>query len=404
MPKFPPIKEQMDLIRRGTAEIISEEELLRRLERAEKKGQPLIVKLGCDPSRPDLHIGHAVVLRKLRHFQDLGHQSVLVVGDFTALIGDPSGRNKTRPHITPEEVDEYAETYIEQAGHILDLDTLKIVRNGDWLGAMNFHDVIKLASHYTVARMLERDDFEKRYKSEVPISIHEFLYPLAQAMDSVELEVDIELGGTDQKFNLLVGRDLQRDYDQPPQIVITTPLLEGTDGVRKMSKTYDNYIGITDEPSEIYGRTMSISDDLIHRYFEFATDVDASVLKEVETQLDDSDVNPRDLKRCLAREIVALYHSAESAAEAEEAFDKVFIQSDVPDEMEEWSAGAGQAAILAMMCDSELISSKREARRLIEQGAVTVDGERITSITEEIPLETPVVLKVGKRRFLRITS
>jgi tyrosyl-tRNA synthetase len=404
MPKFPPIKEQMDLIRRGTAEIISEEELLRRLERAEKKGQPLIVKLGCDPSRPDLHIGHAVVLRKLRHFQDLGHQSVLVVGDFTALIGDPSGRNKTRPHITPEEVDEYAETYIEQAGHILDLDTLKIVRNGDWLGAMNFHDVIKLASHYTVARMLERDDFEKRYKSEVPISIHEFLYPLAQAMDSVELEVDIELGGTDQKFNLLVGRDLQRDYDQPPQIVITTPLLEGTDGVRKMSKTYDNYIGITDEPSEIYGRTMSISDDLIHRYFEFATDVDASVLKEVETQLDDSDVNPRDLKRCLAREIVALYHSAEAAAEAEEAFDKVFIQSDVPDEMEEWSAGAGQAAILAMMCDSELISSKREARRLIEQGAVTVDGERITSITEEIPLETPVVLKVGKRRFLRITS
>jgi tyrosyl-tRNA synthetase len=327
-----------------------------------------------------------------------------VVGDFTALIGDPSGRNKTRPHITPEEVDEYAETYIEQAGHILDLDTLKIVRNGDWLGAMNFHDVIKLASHYTVARMLERDDFEKRYKSEVPISIHEFLYPLAQAMDSVELEVDIELGGTDQKFNLLVGRDLQRDYDQPPQIVITTPLLEGTDGVRKMSKTYDNYIGITDEPSEIYGRTMSISDDLIHRYFEFATDVDASVLKEVETQLDDSDVNPRDLKRCLAREIVALYHSAEAAAEAEEAFDKVFIQSDVPDEMEEWSAGAGQAAILAMMCDSELISSKREARRLIEQGAVTVDGERITSITEEIPLETPVVLKVGKRRFLRITS
>ncbi len=404
MPKFPPINEQMDLIRRGTAEIISEEELLRRLERAEKKGQPLIVKLGCDPSRPDLHIGHAVVLRKLRHFQDLGHQSVLVVGDFTALIGDPSGRNKTRPHITPEEVDEYAETYIEQAGHILDLDTLKIVRNGDWLGAMNFHDVIKLASHYTVARMLERDDFEKRYRSEVPISIHEFLYPLAQAMDSVELEVDIELGGTDQKFNLLVGRDLQRDYDQPPQIVITTPLLEGTDGVRKMSKTYDNYIGITDEPSEIYGRTMSISDDLIHRYFEFATDVDASVLKEVETQLDDSDVNPRDLKRCLAREIVALYHSAEAAAEAEEAFDKVFIQSDVPDEMEEWSAGAGQAAILAMMCDSELISSKREARRLIEQGAVTVDGERITSITEEIPLETPVVLKVGKRRFLRITS
>ena len=404
MLKFPPVNEQMDLIRRGVEEIISEDELIKRLERAVKKKKPLIVKLGCDPSRPDLHIGHAVVLRKLRHFQDLGHQSVLVVGDFTALIGDPSGRNKTRPHLTSEKVGTYAETYIEQAGHVLNLETLKIVRNGDWLGTMNFHDVIKLASHYTVARMLERDDFKKRYKSEVPISIHEFLYPLAQAMDSVELNAGIELGGTDQKFNLLVGRDLQRDYGQPPQVVITIPILEGTDGVRKMSKTYDNYIGITDAPSEIYGRTMSISDDLIYRYFEFATDVDAPALKDVEDKLADSDANPRDLKRQLAREIVTLYYSSKEAVEAEEAFDKIFIQSDVPDEMEEWNAGSERVVILSMMCDSKLISSKREARRLIEQGAVTVDGEKITSITEEIFLETPVVLKVGKRKFLRIMS
>tara|TARA_Y100000590_G_C15743991_1_gene1021341 strand:- start:6587 stop:7345 length:759 start_codon:yes stop_codon:yes gene_type:complete len=250
--------------------------------------------------------------------------------------------------------------------------------------------------------MLERDDFKKRYKSEVPISIHEFLYPLAQAMDSVELNADIELGGTDQKFNLLVGRDLQRDYGQLPQVVITTPLLEGTDGVQKMSKTYENYIGITDTPSEIYGRTMSISDDLIYRYFEFATDVDASALKDVEAELAGSDTNPRDLKRQLAREIVTLYHSSKAAVEAEEAFDRIFIQSDVPHEIEEWNAGSQQVVILSMMCDSNLISSKREARRLIEQGAVTVNGEKITRITEEISLESPVVLKVGKRRFLRV--
>ncbi|MEE2876648.1 MAG: tyrosine--tRNA ligase [Candidatus Neomarinimicrobiota bacterium] len=394
----------MDLIRRGVEEIISEEELLKRLEKAEQTGNQLVVKLGCDPSRPDLHIGHAVVLRKLRNFQDLRHQSVLVVGDFTALIGDPSGRNKTRPHITPVEVEAYAETYIEQAGHILNLDNLKIVRNSDWLGAMNFHDVIKLSSHYTVARMLERDDFKKRYKSEVPISIHEFLYPLAQATDSVELHADVELGGTDQKFNLLVGRDLQRDYGQPPQIVITTPLLEGTDGVKKMSKTYDNYIGITDSPSEIYGRTMSITDELIFRYFEYATDVDVSVLNKVEAQLAGGEVNPRDLKRRLAREIVTLYHNAEAAMNAEAAFDRIFVEADIPDDMEEWSAGSGEIAILSMMCDSKLIPSKREARRLIEQGAVSVDGQRVSVITDTVDVSNGVVLKVGKRRFIRVTT
>ena len=329
---------------------------------------------------------------------------MLVIGDFTALIGDPSGRNKTRPQLTPEQVDEFSETYVQQAEHILDLKTLKIVRNGDWLGAMNFHDVIKLASHYTVARMLERDDFEKRYKSETPISIHEFLYPLAQAMDSVELNADVELGGTDQKFNLLVGRDLQKDHGQRPQVVITTPLLEGTDGIQKMSKSYDNYIGITDPPSEIYGRTMSIPDDLIIRYFEFATDVDSTVLKDVQTELSDGKTNPRDLKRQLACEIVSLYHSDELALEAEAEFDRIFIESDVPDKMEEWSTGAEEVTILSIMCDSGLVPSKREARRLIDQGAVTVDGEKVLDITENINFSSPVVLKVGKRRFLRVSA
>ena len=401
---FPPINEQMDLVRRGVEEIISEDELVKKFEIAEKTGDPLVIKLGCDPSRPDLHIGHAVVLRKLRHFQDIGHQSVLVIGDFTALIGDPSGRNKTRPQLTPEQVDEFAETYVHQAEHILDLKTLKIVRNGDWLGAMNFHDVIKLASHYTVARMLERDDFEKRYKSETPISIHEFLYPLAQAMDSVELNADVELGGTDQKFNLLVGRDLQKDHGQGPQVVITTPLLEGTDGIQKMSKSYDNYIGITDPPSEIYGRTMSIPDDLIVRYFEFATDVDSRVLKDVQTKLSDGKTNPRDLKRQLAREIVSLYHCDELALEAEAEFDRIFIKSDVPDKIEEWSTGAAEVTILSIMCDSGLVPSKREARRLIDQGAVTVDGEKVSNITKNVNVSSPVVLKVGKRRFLRVSA
>lgn len=404
MLKFPPINEQMDLICRGIEEIISEDELVKRLKGAAKSGKPLIIKLGCDPSRPDLHIGHAVVLRKLRNFQDLGHQSVLVVGNFTALIGDPSGRNKTRPHLTPDQVDRNARTYIDQAGHILDLKTLNILRNGDWLSAMNFHDVIKLASHYTVAQMLKRDDFEKRYKNEVPISIHEFLYPLAQAMDSVELHADVELGGTDQKFNLLVGRDLQRDYGQSPQIVITTPILEGTDGLRKMSKSYDNYIGITDNPSEIYGRTMSISDDLIYRYFQFATDVELSVLNNVKAKLADGETNPRDLKRQLAREIVELYYDKKTAQNAEEAFDKIFIKYEVPDNIKEWNAGTTQLNILSILCDSKLVSSKREARRLIEQGAVSIDRKNITSITDDISLRFPVVLKVGKRRFLRVVS
>ena len=313
---FPSIDKQLTLIKQGAEEILPEDALRDKLEQSRKNGQPLIVKLGCDPSRPDLHIGHAVVLRKLRHFQDLGHQAVLVIGDFTAMIGDPSGRNKTRPQLTLEETKVNAKSYIDQAKVILDIDSLKICYNSEWLNAMNFSDVVTLASKYTVARMMERDDFKKRYKSKTAISIHEFLYPLAQAMDSVHLDADIELGGTDQKFNLLVGRDLQREYGQEEQVILTVPLIEGTDGVDKMSKSYDNHIGLTDTPEDMYGKTMSIPDTMIERYFLLAANADKAEMKRIQSQLADKSINPRELKRELALEIVTMYYSAETAAAA----------------------------------------------------------------------------------------
>ena len=294
MSKFPQVKEQMDLILKGTEEVIPVEELEKKLEKSFSEDKPLQVKCGCDPSRSDLHIGHAVILRKLRHFQDLGHVAILLIGDFTAMIGDPTGRNKTRPQITLEETRENAKSYIEQASIVLSKDNLDIVYNSDWLDKMDFSDVIRLSSKYTVARMLERDDFTKRYQNGVPISVHEFLYPLAQGYDSVHLNADVELGGTDQKFNLLVGRDLQKEAGQEPQVIITTPILEGTDGVEKMSKSYDNYIGLTDTPSEIYGRTLSIPDELIARYFEYATEIPNDKLEEIKADLEKGKSNPRE--------------------------------------------------------------------------------------------------------------
>ena len=403
MIKFPPINEQMDLVGRGVDELISEEQLEQKLESASKSGEPLIVKLGCDPSRPDLHIGHAVVLRKLRHFQDLGHQAVLVIGDFTAMIGDPSGRNKTRPQLTIQEAKEYGLTYVEQASAVLDVGALNIFHNSDWLSAMNFDDVIRLTSHYTVARMLERDDFEKRYKSEVPISLHEFLYPLAQAMDSVKLNADVELGGTDQKFNLLVGRDLQRAYDQDPQVVITTPLIEGTDGVKKMSKSYDNAIGLTDEPGDMYGKTLSIPDELIVPYFELATNISSKELDRIKSRLQKGEI-PRDMKRQLARDIVTLYHSLEAAQDAESDFDRIFVEGDEPEEMDEFIVKESPVTVLTVMHNAGLVSSKREGRRLIEQGGVKVDGEKISDINTEIVVDQPRILRVGKRKFLKLVT
>lgn len=398
---FLSIDKQWELISRGAEEIIPEKELKQKLEQSINKDTPLIVKLGCDPSRPDLHLGHGVVLRKLRHFQDLGHQAILVIGDFTAMIGDPSQRNKTRPQLTLKETKANAESYIEQAGQVLNIDSLKIVYNSTWLDAMRFSDVIRLSSHYTVARMLERDDFTKRYKAEIPISIHEFMYPLAQAMDSVELKADVELGGTDQKFNLLVGRDLQREYKQDPQVIITLPLLEGTDGIEKMSKSYGNDIGLTDTPEDMYGKSMSISDEMIEKYFILAADANTKTVSKVKKQLSDSSQNPRDIKRELAREIVQLYHGQNSAKEAEQYFDRVIVNKDAPDEMDQVELSI-DTQLIEVVTNEGLTSSKGEARRLIKQGAIRVDNEKITDESHILLKGKEVVIKVGKRRFIKI--
>ena len=400
--KFLPIEEQLTLIKRGVEEILPEEELVEKLKKSKETNTPLIIKLGCDPSRPDLHIGHGVVLRKLRHFQDLGHQVVLVIGDFTAIIGDPSGRNKTRPQLSLEEAKKNAESYVKQSEAILDIDILKIVYNSTWLNIMRFSEVVQLASKYTIARMMERDDFTKRYKAEVPISIHELLYPLAQGMDSVELKADLELGGTDQKFNLLVGRDLQREYGQDPQVIMTLPLLEGTDGVEKMSKSYGNHIGLHDIPEDMYGKALSISDDMIEKYFLLAVDADDDTMKEVRRQLDDNSINPRDVKRWLARELVTLYYDSETAVKAQEHFDRVFISKDVPDDMEEFKL-TEEIQLLDILKNSGFIRSKGEGRRLIKQNAIKLNGKICgDELTALAPGCGEVVIKVGKRRFLKV--
>ena len=400
--KFPPINEQMDLIRRGVEEILPEEDLEKKLETSLNNNDPLIAKLGCDPSRPDLHIGHGVVLRKLRHFQDLGHTSVLVIGDFTAMIGDPSGRNKTRPQLSLDEARKNAESYVEQAKVILDIDALKIKYNSDWLNKMNFNDVVKLSSSYTVARMLERDDFTKRFKAEIPISIHEFLYPLAQAQDSVELKADVELGGTDQKFNLLVGRDLQKDNGQDPQCIITTPLLEGTDGIEKMSKSYGNDIGLQDSPEDMYGKTLSISDDMILKWFTLAADRDPSEVEAASKRLNDPSVNPMEVKRELARNVVQLFFNEETAEKAEAHFNTVVVGKGIPDEIPVYELDS-EDLIVNVIFSSGLLKSKGEARRMIKQGAVRLDDKKIDDIQASISPGDEQILKVGKRRFLKVT-
>ena len=399
--KFKTLDEQWSLISRGVEEIIPEEELKVKLKKSISSETPLNVKLGCDPSRADLHVGHGVVLRKLRHFQDLGHQAILVIGDFTAMIGDPSGRNKTRPQLSLEEAKANAQSYIVQAEKVLDLKTLKIVYNSEWLNRMNFSDVIRLASHYTVARMLERDDFTKRYHSEIPISIHEFMYPLAQGMDSVELKADVELGGTDQKFNLLVGRDLQREYGQKPQSIITCPLLEGTDGIEKMSKSYGNDISLNDSPEDMYGKTMSINDDMIIKYFTLAADADKNLISQVSIDLSDSSFNPRDSKRLLARKLVELYYDEEFASKAEQHFDQVIVNKDNPDDMFEFSLDQDMN-IIEVLHNSDLVGSKSEARRLLNQGAIRIEGEKVSDMNMILSSGTEYIIKVGKRRFLRV--
>jgi len=404
--KFPSINEQLDLIKRGAFEIIPEEELIQKLERSIKEKIPLKIKLGCDPTRPDLHLGHSVVLRKLAQFQELGHQAILIIGDFTGMIGDPSGRNTARPPLSFEEARENGKSYFEQASKILHPEKTKIVYNSEWLGKMSFADVIKLSSKYTVARMLERDDFTKRYKGGIPISMHEILYPLAQAMDSVAIESDVELGGTDQKFNLLVGRDIQREFGMEPQVIITMPLLVGIDGVDKMSKSYGNYIGISESPKDIYGKTLSIPDNLIYTYFELATDISNDELKEIKNQLNDKNINPRDLKRKLARTLVKMYYDEKAAIESEEEFDKIFIKKEIPDEISEinWNREEKEIAIIDLLMETNLAPSRSEAKRLISQGGVSIDGDKISDLSAIIKLKNENIIKVGKRNFLKIIT
>ena len=401
---FPPVDEQLRHIRRGVEEIIPEEELADKLKKAVQTGEPLVVKLGCDPSRPDLHLGHAVVLRKLRQFQDLGHQAVLIIGDFTGMIGDPSGRSKTRPALTLEETRINGQSYYEQASKILDPDKTRMVYNSEWLETMTFREVVQLAGKYTVARMLERDDFEKRYKAGEPIGVHEFLYPLAQAQDSVAIEADVELGGTDQKFNLLVGRAIQQAAGLARQVCITLPLLEGTDGVEKMSKSYDNYIGIDEAPEQMYGKALSIPDRLIYRYFELATDVPTDELPRLKAFADE---NPRDAKHELALTIVRMYHGQEAALAARDHFEQTVIRKEVPDEVPAFRPtppDGSRIGLLTLLTQAGLTESNGAARRMVQQQAVSIDGEKVSDFRLEIDLNAraPFVVKVGKRRFARI--
>ncbi len=399
---FPSVKEQLDLIAANTVEVISEEELEKKLTKSYETQKPLKIKLGADPSRPDLHLGHSVVLRKLREFQDLGHEAILIIGDFTAMIGDPSGKSKTRPQLSAREARENGETYFEQASTILDREKTTICYNSDWLGKMAFDDVIRLSSHYTVARMLERDDFEKRYKMREPISIHEFLYPLAQGMDSVHLRNDVELGGTDQKFNLLVGRDLQREYDIQPQVCITMPLLVGTFGGEKMSKSLGNAICFNDSAEDIYGKMLSIPDTLIETYFKLLL---PSPKQPLELFREIIGQNPREAKRTLAKEIVSLYHSDERALQAEEHFDRVFVHKKAPADIETFEFDSESVPLADLLVQLGAAASKTEARRLISQNAVQIDGERINDIACAVPLGTePKTIKAGKRKFYKVVK
>lgn len=406
MSSFPPVEVQLEQIRRGIDEILPEEALVAKLKKSRETGKPLNIKLGCDPSRPDLHLGHAVVLRKLRQFQDLGHQAVLIIGDFTGMIGDPSGRSKTRPPLTLEETRKNGQTYFEQASKILDPEKTRIVYNSEWLDSMSFRDVIQLAGKYTVARMLERDDFETRFRAGEPIGVHEFLYPLAQAHDSIAVESDVELGGTDQRFNLLVGRSIQEANGMEAQVCLLMPILEGTDGVEKMSKSLDNYIGISEAPEQMYGKTLSIPDNLIYRYFELATDIETARLPEI-SRFAKSD--PRNAKHELAFTIVAMYHGEEAATKARQHFEKTIIQGGIPDEIPEFKPEPeddGTIGILTLLTQSGMTKSNSEARRLVTQNAVSIDGEKSTDPMLQVDLSDAksFVIQVGKRRFVRIVS
>ncbi|AQQ08347.1 Tyrosine--tRNA ligase [Sedimentisphaera cyanobacteriorum] len=395
------IEQSFEILKRGTVEIYSEKELKEKLIDARKKGRQLRIKLGMDPTAPDLHLGHTVVMRKLRQFQDLGHKAVLIIGDYTARIGDPTGQNTTRPVLSGEDIDKNAQTYFKQAEKILDTseDKLEIRPNGEWLRDLDLAAIIKLCSSMTVARMLERDTFEQRYKKCEPISIHEFLYPLMQGYDSVMTESDVELGGTDQTFNNLAGRDLQRINGQAPQIVMTLPILAGLDGVEKMSKSKNNYIGVTDEPSDMYGKIMSISDEMMENYFTLLTDVPFGKIAEL---INSEKTHPKKAKAALAKDIISQFYDSEAAEKAEEDFEQVFARRELPDDMPEAVLDSQPIALSKMVAEAGLAASGGEAKRLVKQGGVSVNGEKMSDPSAQVQPEDGMVLKVGKRRFAKV--
>lgn len=400
------IKEQLEIIRRGTVEIIPEDELINKLERSIKTKKPLRIKQGFDPTAPDIHLGHTVGLRKLRQFQGLGHKIVLIIGDYTGMVGDPSERSSTRPQLNREEVMKNAETYQKQFFKIIDKGKTEVHFNGEWFSKMSFLDVIHLASRFTLARMLERDDFSKRYSQQVPISLHELFYPLMQAYDSVAIKADVEIGATEQKFNLLAGRQIQEVYGQEPQIALTVPVLAGIDGVQRMAKSTGNYIGVDEPPSEIFGKIMSIPDDLIYPYFELLTDLSLEELKNIKTELDKEKVNPMVLKKRLGIEMVSLYHSKKDALKAQEGFEKVFSKKELPEEIAVFKLEHDEPKIwiVKLLTTTRLCSSSGEARRLIRQGGVYLDDKRVEDENLEIPVKGEKLLKVGKRKFLKVVG
>ncbi|HEX9427631.1 MAG TPA: tyrosine--tRNA ligase [Candidatus Polarisedimenticolia bacterium] len=404
---FRPPQEQLEYLRKGAVEIIRTEELLAKLDRSFKSGKPLTIKVGFDPSAPDLHLGHTVVLRKMKHFQELGHRVVFLIGDFTGMIGDPTGQSKTRPVLTREQIRRNAETYKSQVFKILHPRKTVVDFNSRWLGKLGSSGFIQLAAKYTVARILERDDFARRAKANQPIGLHEFLYPLAQGYDSVALACDVEMGGTDQTFNLLVGRDLMREYGLEPQVVLTMPLLEGLDGVEKMSKSLGNYIGINEPPREIFGKVMSISDALMWRYWELCTDLTVAEIDLLRRRIDAGEAHPKQVKSDLARRVVADFHGEEAARTAADEFERVFAQREAPDEVREVRLPRGSEPIWIpkLLVQLGLAKSNGEARRLIEQGGVSIDGERLADPSREMAAAATAshLIKVGKRHFVRVS-
>ncbi len=402
---FRPVEDQLAALRRGVAEIIREDELRAKLERSRASGKPLRVKLGVDPTAPDLHLGHTVVLRKLKHFQDEGHIAIFLIGDFTAMVGDPTGQSETRPPLTAEQVRANADTYLEQVYKILDRDGTEVRYNSEWLGNLSSVEMVRLCGRYSLARMLEREDFRSRLNKNLPISVHELLYPLLQAYDSVALKADVELGATEQKFNLLVGRDIQREYGQPSQVVLTMPILVGLDGQRKMSKSLANYIGITEPPSQMFGKLMSVSDELMWPYYDLVTDRSLGEIAALRDRVTSGALHPMDAKMQLAEEIVARFHGSDPAARAAAEFQRVFRERQAPEAPPIRTLPRGEARRLTtVMVELELAPSRSEAERLLKQGAVEIDGERTSDVKRELDLSQPgeILLRAGKKKFLRV--